>query len=742
MSREWLGALAGALAIPESARDLWRGRRSWWVVVGLVVALGVLVRAFWYVTGDLDGAFQWHGYPILTSTDAYFFAAGVGDLTSSAWGDGVLRLAEGHQHGLVALGALLVGGLGIAAEAVFTWLPPVLGALVVVPVAVLGRTLGGPLLGAAAGLGAAFAPAHVARTTIGYFDTDVFAVTTPLMAVALMLSALERRADTSLPRSAVAAAFVLAAYPFLYDQGNTVALALVLAFGGWVWWSARGASGSDGGWGHRALALFALALLAWPVWFTLPVVGIAVLALPHLPKWRHERWVALGLLVLVIATGPAARSLYRKLEIYGGAKDAAALVEAQGEPDLREGDWGEVDTTGLVSEARRLPLEVMFAKTAGHWVVFWVGAVGLLLLCFARPTLLIAGPLVALGLFAFVGGHRFLIYLAPLVALGVAYVAVRISVWAPTSQLRVAVVSLSALALFVPSALATMTGAPPTVMVRGEVEVLEALGKRAARTDTTVAWWDYGYPTVYHARTRTLADGSRRAEDASIVAEILMTPSVERAVRLARWAAAAERSTKEGAASVLVTAAKERGLRPSEWLGQVEAGSWRGPRDLPAVGEIWLYLPLRLLPAVPALELFRPTDEGQRRRPPFIKGYRGVRSEGRRLILADGLEVDSGAVVIRRRNANGTWAEKPLAKIYSVSGAGSDRDLKKKEGMPSARTAGVLLRDLGLFVECETALLESFWGRLALLGDVPPGFELALATPGARVYRLPRPTAP
>ena len=730
-----------------------RARRLWGLVLVGLVVLAFLVRAAWYLFGELEPAYQHEGYPGLTSVDGYHFAAGVGAATTDAWGEGA-RVAEPDRHALVAVGAALVE-LGVPRGAVFTWLPPLLGALVVVPMFFLGWSAGGRWVALLAGLGAAFAPAHVGRTTVGYFDTDVFSVSVPLVVAALLVAAL-RKADGRLPWSLGAGAVALALYPFMYDQGGPLGLAMVVVFAAVAWL---------GPWLGQAVArwrgegLLVLVVAALPVPWPFAVLGV-VIAFVAFRVWRvgsgpktspevvgagatssEEKrsrsrllegaaWV--GLLALV-ATSPATASLVKKAVLYAGAGQAE--LETVGADEGEAGGWAEVDTTPSVAEARTLPAAVMFEKASGHALPFVLGLLGLGLLFFAAPSLAMVGPILGVGLFAFVGGHRFLVYLAPVLALGVAWLVVRgVAAW-PS---RVAPSSRGPLALlgavcFVPAALATLPKEPRPVLVAGEVAALEGLAARSTPNDTTLAWWDYGYPIAYHARTRVVTDGARRGDEASLVAELLLTRDEELARRLGWVAAQAERVEPEGAARLTIGRARADGLTSEQWLRRVAAGDWRIDQA-GAEGEVFLYLPLRMLPVIPVIASYRigpSRDLG-------LKRYTGVRPEGRRLILSEGLEVDADTVNMRRPEPSGTWLTKPLHSIHSVSGTGSSRIVRKKLGSKEATTAGVFIVDLAIFVELDAELLESTWARLFLFEQPLKAFELVSSTQGAKIFRIRR----
>lgn len=749
--RGWRQRLA--IPAPLMGPATGRARRVWALFVVVLVALAFFVRAWWYLFGELEPAFFHEGYPSLTSVDGYHFAAGVGAATTDAWGEGA-RVAEPGRHALVLLGVGLVE-LGVPREAVFTWLPPVLGALVVVPIFFLGWLAGGRWVALLAGLGAAFAPAHVGRTTIGYFDTDVFSVSVPLGVAALLVAAWRSPAGRP-PWALCGAALLLALYPFAYDQGGPLGLAMVVAFAAVAWIGPRlGEVSVD--WRAAGLLLLVVSALPVPVPVAVLLVVLASGAF-WMRSWSKARREARGAdpvasrqgggarsrlleggawlaLVVVVAMSPATASLVQKAALYAGAGQTGgeSLSAESGEP---ANDTAAVDTTSTVAEARTLPAAAMFAKAAGHVLPFVLGLVGLVLLCFAVPSVAIVAPIVGVGLFAFVGGHRFLVYLAPVLALGVAWLVVRcVAAWpsrmAPGSRGPLSIIGA---VCFVPAALATVPKKPRPALVAGEVAELERLAGLSTPEDTTIAWWDYGYPIAYHAKTRVVADGARRGDEAALVAEILMTHDEELARRLALVAARAEKATPEDVGRATIGGARAEGLTSEQWLERLADGRWPMAQAEPQA-EVFLYLPIRMVPIVPVIASYRLGP----REHVGLKRHMGVRPEGRRLILRDGLEVDADSVSLRRRDPSGAWRTKALRSIHSVSGSGSSLAVREKPGTKEATTAGVFLADLGLFIELDADLLGSTWARLFLFEQPSEAFDLVSSTPGAKVFRVRAP---
>ncbi|HRE88611.1 MAG TPA: hypothetical protein PK095_05670, partial [Myxococcota bacterium] len=97
------------------------------------------------------------------------------------------------------------------------------------------------------------------------------------------------------------------------------------------------------------------------------------------------------------------------------------------------------------------------------------------------------------------------------------------------------------------------------------------------------------------------------------------------------------------------------------------------------------------------------------------------------------------SVSMRRRDSSGGWQIKALRSIYSVSGSGSGRAVREKAGAKQAKTAGVFLAALALFIELDAELLESTWARLFLFEQPSQAFELVSSSAGAKVFRVRAP---
>ena len=688
-----------------------------------IVVVGVLLRARLYLDGLPPDA-MWAGEPLITSTDGYFFAAGVGNAVSDDW-LGLTRVPHLKDHALVAIPAFLVT-LGVPRELVFAWLPVLLGPLAALPLAFIGRAFGRSMLGLAAALGMVLAPAFVVRTALGYFDTDAFALIVPLTA-AVFLVRLLREGATSPRRDALLAALTLGAYVWFYDQGTTltylmaVVAALALLSNGLLRVTPEAA---------RHTLLIALALV--PVYWLIRVgaVVVAHVAFTRVTLAPKVMAALAGVaMVVVLVMSPALRQLTNKLVTYTAPAAQVAAPEAAPGADAT---WKDHDTTRLVAEIQTLPFGDTAALVSGHAFLSLLGVLGFVLFVLWRPSLVVLVPIAAIGVFAFIGGHRFVMYLAPAVALGLAYLMARVTRALPR-VVHLGAIAALALACAMPALGKINRDDLRVVFDAQDVATLVALDQVATTADTTIAWWDYGYPITYFAKTHVVTDGSRRGNDASLAAEVLLTSNPARAANLARLMADAN-DVNIGAAALLVDAAKAQGIGVDAFLAAVDAGQWPGR---PRSGEVYLFLTKRLLPILPALVDVRPLAGGATRPRAVVRLYPGVRSEGDKLYLEEGVVVDAGTVKMTRPRGEGGTESKDLRAVHVVGGSGASLKRGVRQGNASAPTVGVLMRDLRLFVELDAELLTSQWAQLYFFEAADPRYyEPVHLSPTSKVYRF------
>jgi len=316
----------------------------------------------------------------------------------------------------------------LSVEQIMAYMPAVFGGLLAVPLVLIGRLLGSTWWGFLAALIGASAHSYFNRTMAGYFDTDMFSVTLPAVALYFFLRALCHRSLWP----AVAGAVTLFIFPFFYRSGIPVAVALGIAFAGYqlvfhwreavAWKSvvpvALAMVFLDSSWGD--------VMVAHPTTWTLKlgaIIGAAAVlhwVPPFQTKSSLSNWPVRAPAVMAMAAVVLFSSQlgYLRFKVYQylPGETTAATAEAK----TTQLQYKNVIST--IQEARGVDKRTWAIRISGTIVGFALTVIGYGLLVARHPQCLIAMPLVGIGLFALMGGLRFTIHAVGIAALSVTWI--------------------------------------------------------------------------------------------------------------------------------------------------------------------------------------------------------------------------------------------------------------------------------------------------------------------------------
>ncbi len=455
-------------ALPPPSRR-WASRLLLVLAILMAWGAGAWVRAEWVRNANKPehADYQWRDGYLLTTHDSFFYASVI-EQGTAAQPDYLVQHPDIYHQGLLTiLGAVLVK-LGFSVPALTTWLPVILAPLLAVPVVLIGRLYGSTLWGCCAALVAVLAASYFSRTTPGYFDTDMLAVTWPMMVLYLLLRAHRETSRNWL----VTAALALMFYPFAYGSGASVVIAMALCFMGLQaaplvavrshpllrdFFKGR----YDEAFSWDAILLTAIAglfcvwtpggqLVKQPGW---PLLGVALLGGAWFITHRHRQqarepgqlnrmlrgaavfFVALMLYVggpwhVVKQTLGYLPSVKAKVEQWMGSAQAPAPTAPTTPQPLPNLKFQEVKATIVeVAETpffsvKENPQKTNIAlRVSGSDLGFGLALIGLALLLVLHPEFLIGAPLLGIGIYlAHIAGHRFTIHAVPLAALGATYI--------------------------------------------------------------------------------------------------------------------------------------------------------------------------------------------------------------------------------------------------------------------------------------------------------------------------------
>jgi dolichyl-diphosphooligosaccharide--protein glycosyltransferase len=455
---------------------LWDNHSLLFEITGfiLLLAVGLLVRvediADW--KSHPENA-MYRGEPLLTTFDGYYYLGLARDIKNNTYNEvhekravpeSIKRPSPPPLISVIAAAASQLTGFSL--NRVGAFLPAILGLLLAIPLYAFGRYYGGPVMGFTAALTGLLSHYYVYRSSLGWFDTDCMNVTWATgAAYCFMRFGLDKGRRRYIFLAAGAAIYVL-----------------------FLWW-----------WDQTPL-------IATTVSFVPLAVAIAFFYRPS----RREGLIFISLAAAVMLGVLAWKGIDLPIKIINeiGAKFSYISKDTQG-------PFPNIGVT--ISEQARPTFAEIVAKTTDSFPVFFLAAAGLAILFYKKPreSMFLSVPLL-LACLSFLFAKRFLIFLAPITAIGTGYVAAYLwqlkkKHWAMMiiTAIFIAIISLPA---FQKDMEKTFWPKEPPFLVHGMVMA----GEKTPENAVLWAWWDHGYPMIYFANRATINDGAIHSAERSV----------------------------------------------------------------------------------------------------------------------------------------------------------------------------------------------------------------------------------
>ncbi len=779
-----------SLAQGKDGNGVEADRVTWPVAVLLLVVawlFGVLVRCYWiYYASQTDG-FMWNGLPLPNNRDSFLFGcvlqkAWLGMHEQNAMVPGVLH------HGMItALPCVLHWVVPIGIPAIMLFMPLVVAPLLAVPILLIGRLYGRTVVGfLAAALGVA-SHSYYNRTLAGYYDTDMFSVTVPTLALLFMLAAVRRKSLAWL----LGASLTLLVYPFFYGPGLPVAYGVAVAFGLYAAVFCR-----RNGFAWHAIILLALAATcaqgfrgstlpdrAW-----LAGGGLVAVLVSH---WCLMRgWIrgggrvalcvaSLGLFAVVAAPHEAILSRMMQMRAAQRSRSVSPRGAAVPKTERKRPDYKFKNTLTTVRETKAVPLATVAQRISGSSWGAALALAGYIVWMRRHREMLLALPFAGLGLFALAGGLRFTIFAVPLSALSAVWLFAsagqQLQRWGrartepsvarhrfkrkaaarrdrgPSAgdrfadrivgrpQFPTACCALGTLALLVPNLQWIRDYKIPVLLRHDDVAALNTLRRQAAPDDMVITWWDYGSAVWFYSGCQTLnSPASNQSPDNFLVSKILSTSSYRQAANLSLMAAEYQARMRGNNAVInrILWDRNEQRETPRDFLELAASPTFE---LLPQTRETFLFLPAELLRMYPAIRMFSDRDlltgkSGQR--PVYTlatgrrKGHKLTVTLNHRLLQID---ARSRTSTIGRRRF-------PLHALhllrYSETGELQVRTILFDANAPYHV---VSLPDDGVFLVLDAESYASVLVQLLVFENADASrFEAVDLNPGSKLYRVRR----
>lgn len=503
---------------------------------------------------------------LLATHDAYHWVA-------AAEGFGL-----GVGHPMAEMLRLMAQALHTYPAAVAFWFPAVLASLVAVIVFAWVWALGSMEAGVAAGLITSLAPGFLARTLLGYYDTDLVTLFFPLlMTLAPACWAMRYMLLPRMILRRLALGSGLKAAQRLWgergaDEAHLERLGNPLR---WQWVLLLGASGVISWWTQEWHSVF-------PYLIRYNVVLLALMALVMAPRGRRGILLLGGLAYALPTLGGPAGFGFSLILLLAGSKAGrglrhllcrplvlalfwlgAAVLLVQGEilatlinhANAYLKHSGDVRSTGegmslvypsvaqSIIEVQDLSFAALFPYFHPWMEAAIVGLAGFVLVLFRRPGALFLLPLAALGLLSTKLGGRMVMFGAPVVAVGLTLPLYWLLQRLLRADLRGAVAGAATSCILLTLLVAPFADMIQAISQGPIINRRHAEALTRARTMTPEdaklwLWWDWGYAAHHFARRSTIADGAQHAGPSLYLpAAVFATDNARFARQLIRYTA-------------------------------------------------------------------------------------------------------------------------------------------------------------------------------------------------------------
>lgn len=657
--------------------------------------------------------FQWNNELMINTNDGYFFAEGARDIVAGHHQPNDLSPVN---EPLSLLTAGLSQILPVSFEALILYMPSFFGALIVIPVILIGHAFGQARMGFVAALIAGVAHSYYNRTMSGYYDTDMLNIVLPLFATYFIILAILHQRNRFLIPIAVSLAVSYWWYPSSYAL-NTAILGMLLIYTALFDRTNR--------YLYKIALFIIIGILSLPFLAKI-AIAIALFSFFHYRPEFERKWfwpLFGGIVLLYFATGgidPIWAQLKGYLLRESVSSDAAGLYF--------------YNVAQTVREAGNIPFSIFAERISGHPVTFVLAVIGYILALIAYRPLLITLPLVGLGFIAMSAGLRFTIYAVAPMAFGFAYLLFLITQPIGKAWLRAIVLVVFTGTALYPNYQHIKEYMTPTVFTAQEVESLEKLGKLSNEEDYVISWWDYGYPIRYYSDVKTLVDGGKHSGDVNYPASYILTQPQQNAASMARLSVEyTEKGYETNNSAVIAEMLK---TYQTDTVDDLMVNLQLGSATLPkATRDVYLYLPFRMMEILPTVTLFSYLDlknpENQLQQP-FFYATGSVQDTGKTVELGSGLSIIKEKNIVKLGNQ-----EVSIKHLYQIGYDRANRLQISEQQFASEGLSVIIMESYGRILVMDDFYLNSAYIQMFVFERYDQNlFEPVLLDPMSKIYKL------
>ena len=704
--------------------------REIFMLIALAYVFGVVCRLFYVAWAGGIEQFYFNGEIMVNTNDAFANAEGARDM-----------LGGFHQaHDLSPYGGsiptftfLLAKILPVKFESIIFYMSVFLAPLIAAPLILIAKEYKILSAGVAAAFIASILPAYYGRTLAGYYDSDMLNVTLPM----LIIWALIRLADKKDENFALAP-IITVFYDWWYQSSYALNSAIIVMF--LLYTLAFDRKNLAG---YKAIILMLFAVINFDAYYEgedLVVNYVLILKLglicglyalmkikPQIFGAKTLALLAAIAIALFVAFGGIDPIVNRLLFYITGSTSVQA-------PTLHF-----FDTRSTIVEAIGASWTKFIFDTSGDLVIFIISIVGIILAMMKLRSFWLVMPILLLGLFSLVGGNRFIMYAAPIMAFGFGYflyfllhsVELR-------SQIRNLAFFALTLAAIIPSVNFIFEYKVAPIITKDAVAHLANFKQKTNRDDYTLSWWDYGYLIRYYADVKTLSDpGAQSGEDSFPVSFSLIkdqTASANMARLNTEYVKMRfDKKFDENVTSTLIQMQKDYGEPDvNKFLASLDDKNFKLPQKTTDVYYVLLPQMVRIIPQIVKFSMLDLVTGKPFEAPSFYMGTIYNQKDGS-IDIGSGFKLpgDEPEFVLD------DGEKKPIHSWYKVNLKDGKTEIASKIIDENAKIRVVILPHYAVALLLDKKLFDSTFIQLFLFENYDKElFEPVILDPTVKIYKL------
>jgi len=689
------------------------------------------MRLIWVYQFQDVSAFQFNNEFMINTNDGYFWAEGARDILN-----GIEQNADRSPTlaALSLLTAYLVKYLPFSFETIIFYMPAFFSSLLVVPLILIGRSIGKVEVGFIGALLGSISWSYYNRTMVGYYDTDILNIVFPTILLWTLIAAFQTKEDKYL----VFCALDVLLYRWWYPQSYSLEFAfftLIIMYLLYCIYIDKDKSKKlyqhkNVFYSLQLLSMMLIAMIQLDMTFRFMLI-FGYFMLFRQVRWHKHLYIMFVMISILFMTTGGLNPIIGQLNGYVFKMP----LQITGD-DIQLHYFSVMQT---IKEASLIDFETLANRISGSTMIFVISSIGYILLCIYRPIMILGLPMLGLGLLSYSGGLRFTIYAIPILSLGAGFFIVYIFQKIRNRIVKIVFIITSTIIILSPNIKHIIEYRVPTVFTNEEVKVLDRVNKVASRDDYMVSWWDYGYPIRYYSDVKTLSDGGTHSGSVNFPISFAMLSFQEIAAKMLRLEVEyhENRYTKD---KVLTSKYKTNLENIMYDYGYVDSNSFLNDLSkdllLPSKSrEVYLYLPLQMLDILPTISMFSNIDlmNGKAKQENFFYVTQNFKDDKDKILLDNNIFID------KKRGIINIQGEEASIKHFIITQYSNTKKLEKSIQLldKDADLSIIYMKNYNRFLLVDNKMFNSMFIQLAILENYDRKFYEAIElTPMAKVFRL------